>query len=255
MEKKASLSIIRPSIVIEKVLINGRIPSVVLVFPMQTETKTEFFKQLGIGGQSYTISEKSINFGNASEFRMELCKLDGLFDVIVILRGGGAGIEFFSNLDVIETILMIKTPILLGVGHGDTPILLRQFVDEWKNNPTDTGNYLREITERIYKQRSNSENIIREQLKKQIDEDLNRHIADKNKIDKERVELQNELRIALSEKVTIEKSVLLMKMRLSQLEQILQRKEAKIQKLEKKKSGCLGMVAVFIGVIILIAII
>ena len=244
MEKKASLSTTKPSMVIEKVLIDGRIPSVVLVFPMQTETKTEFFKQLGIGGRSYTISEKSINFGNVSEFKKELCRLDGLFDVIIILRGGGAGIEFFSNLDVIETILMIKTPILL-----------RQFVDEWKNNPTDTGNYLREIAERIYKQKSNSENIIREQLKKQVDEELNRHIADKDKIDKERVELQKELNTVLRDKVTIEKSVSIMKMRLYNLEQMLQRKESEIQRLKNKKSGCLSMVAVFIGIVILIAII
>lgn len=173
LELKGEKVSIRPSLILEDILIRGRKPTIAFVFPLSTETKTEFYTQLGIEKCAYDIDEVSINFGNTEKFKKDMETLDyGHYDVIVLLGGGGAGLSFFDNLEVIESILNMETPILLGVGHGDTPVLLRQFVNEWKNNPTDTGSYLRELSERIHKQRENSENVIRNQVKKQIEEEL-----------------------------------------------------------------------------------
>ena len=267
MERRGICQTIKPTFVLEEILNKGNKPSIVCVFPLSTETKTEFTAQLGIAGNSYQVFHSSVNFGNTNEFKNYLISLDKKYDVVVILRGGGAGLDFFDNLDIVEAILSIKTPILLGVGHGDTPVLLRQFVSEWKNNPTDTGNHLREIVERIHRQRTNAESVMHENVKKMVDGEMQRLNLDKTLLTKQQVLLNNQLtevheklKTMECKNIKAETDLTYAKQRISQQENTLKEKEFQIasknnviEELRKKPSGCLGMVAAFIGIIVLLS--
>lgn len=136
----------RPSEVIWDNLRNQKKTRFLCVFPVRTETKNEFYNHISGCEKVYEFEDRHINFTDVNSFSLNLNGFDRLgFDVIIIMRGGGEGTDFFSNLDIIRIIIEMKTPLLLGVGHQDTNILLRSFVKEWKANPTATGIYLRDL--------------------------------------------------------------------------------------------------------------
>ena len=268
MEKRGISQNIKPTFVLEEILNKGNKPSIVCVFPLSTETKTEFTAQLGIAGNSYQVVHSSANFGNTNAFKNVLISLDKKYDVVVILRGGGAGLDFFDNLDIVETILSIKTPILLGVGHGDTPVLLRQFVSEWKNNPTDTGNHLREIVERIHRQRTNAESVMHEKVKKLFEDEMKRLSLDKKILAKQQEQLNNQLmemhkklKDVECENVKIEKDLLYEKERVFKQKNSLEEKDHQIKSknneikiLKDKPTGCFKIIVIIIGSIMITSI-
>lgn len=148
LEKKSGKKTSNISIELEDILLKNIKPKICLLFPQRTEVRTEFWDALGSGINMYDCHEIQCNFGNIQEFTRCIDSLDSQkYDAIFILRGGGEGLDFFSNCEVINCILECNTPIFSGVGHGDSNILLRSFVSEYKNNPTDTGHHLAKLAE------------------------------------------------------------------------------------------------------------
>ena len=146
-------------------------PKICLLFPQRTEVRTEFWDALGSGISMYDCHEVQCNFGNVQEFTHSINSLDSQkYDAIFILRGGGEGLDFFSNCEVINSILECNTPIFSGVGHGDSNILLRSFVSEYKNNPTDTGYHLAKLAKGT-----------RKRIEGQLESNKNHHNMIKNK--------------------------------------------------------------------------
>lgn len=177
--KASNTSIRTPSDIIRKNLMDGRKTRILCVFPNETKTRDEFMSQFSSCSEVYLIEEKSANFAVADIFQSQIKEYDKMgYEVIILLRGGVENIDMFNNLDVAKTLLEMKTPLLLGVGHLSSNIILRNFVPEWRANPTETGIFLRDLAkdwrdkillskerEELRKNIREKENIIKEKDK------------------------------------------------------------------------------------------
>lgn len=165
--KEAKSSVRIPSDIIRKNLMEGRKTRILCVFPNETKTRDEFMSQFSSYSDAYSIEEKCANFAVSDVFQSKIKEYDRMgYEIIILLRGGVENIDMFNNLDIAKTLLEMETPLLLGVGHLSSNIILRNFVPEWKANPTETGILLKDLAkDRIEKFRLSKE---RDELRKNI---------------------------------------------------------------------------------------
>ena len=147
LELKSSYSsTLCPSDVIRKNLMEGRITRLLCIYPLGNYTRNEFIDQFSEFNNVYSVTEARVNFADSSVFSAKIKELDLQgYDVIVVVRGGVTEYDMFNNLDLAETFITLKTPVLLAVGHKDTNVILRSFVPEWKENPTAGGLFLKDL--------------------------------------------------------------------------------------------------------------
>ena len=221
LEKKTNSSSKRPSTLLRDKLLEGKRPTLLCLFPESTGTKSEFFEQVELSDDwYYCIWVDHINFNDEILFKSKLREIDhsDVIDVIVILKGSGVELDIFNNLEVIDVVLEMNKPILLGAESDGIPILMRQFVDEWRENPTNTGIYLKELAEKTLNQKYISENRLREQMKITTGNKVTHLLAEKRKVEKERLELQNSNNRISKEKMDLETEKVQMKQKISALE-------------------------------------
>lgn len=144
--KEAKSSVRIPSDIIRKNLMEGKKTRILCVFPNETKTRDEFMSQFSSYADAYSIEEKYANFAVSDVFQSQIKEYDRMgYEIVILLRGGVENIDMFNNLDIAKTLLEMETPLLLGVGHLSSNIILRNFVPEWKANPTETGILLRDL--------------------------------------------------------------------------------------------------------------
>lgn len=108
----------------------------------------------------YRALEETINCYNITEHRVNLTSKDGIiekisevnneaYDVIVISRGGGSGLDIFNDVDIAEAALDIKPIFVTAIGHAADNTLLEDIADKKFDTPTALGNYLKEIANNI----------------------------------------------------------------------------------------------------------
>ena len=72
-----------------------------------------------------------MNFSSPNDFAALLKQIDSQgYDVIALVRGGGAKVEAADDLSVLETIVNLKTPIIAAIGHVEEKLFVKQIVDK-----------------------------------------------------------------------------------------------------------------------------
>lgn len=103
----------------------------------------------------YKIEEKRVNFGSIEQICDALNSADESenFDVISIVRGGGDGLDIFSNIEILKSAASIKSSCLVtAIGHSDDKPIIEKIADHPCKTPTDFGNYLGRIGNIIQKE-------------------------------------------------------------------------------------------------------
>ena len=111
--KKATMGFKNVDGILEQKLFADERPKVMLVFATTSITMSDFNAGINAAKSAIDFYESRVNFSSSSEFSSTLKRLDTLgYDVIALVRGGGAKIEAADDLGVLETIVNMKTPII-----------------------------------------------------------------------------------------------------------------------------------------------
>lgn len=158
---------------LEQKLYTDERPRVALVFATTSITMSDFNAGINAAKSAIDFVEHRVNFSSPNEFASLLKQLDGQgFDVIALVRGGGAKVEAADDLGVLETVVNMKTPIIAAIGHVEEKLFIKQLVDKEAPTPNGLGQYFSEMVETVSEKKTKSRAVLTEQIKKQFKEQL-----------------------------------------------------------------------------------
>lgn len=172
-QKKASVGFKNVDGVLEQLLYTDQRPQVALVFAQTSITMSDFEAGINAAKSAIDFTERRVNFSNSQELVRTLQALDEFdFSVIALVRGGGGGIEKLDELDVLESIVSLRTPIIAAIGHVEEKLFIKQLVDKCAPTPNGLGQYFSEMVESVSEKKTKSRAVLTEQIKKQFKDQL-----------------------------------------------------------------------------------
>lgn len=172
-QKKASVGFKNVDSLLEQLLYQDKRPNVALVFAQSSITMSDFEAGINAAKSAIDFTERRVNFANSSELIRTLKAIDEFdFTVIALIRGGGGGIEKLDDLDVLETVVNLKTPIIGAIGHVEEKLFIKQLVDKSAPTPNGLGQYFSELVEEVSEKKTKSRAALTEQIKKQFKDQL-----------------------------------------------------------------------------------
>lgn len=172
-QKKATIGFKNVDAILEQLLYTGGRPKVALVFAKSSITMSDFEAGINAAKTAIDFTEQRVNFSNSQELVRTLKGIDEFgFAVVAIVRGGGGGIEKLDDLDVLETIVNLKTPVIAAIGHVEEKLFIKQLVDKAAPTPNGLGQYFSEMVESVSEKQSKSRAALTEQIKKQFKDQL-----------------------------------------------------------------------------------
>ena len=172
-QKKASVGFKNVDSLLEQLLYTDQRPQVALVFAQTSITMSDFEAGINAAKSAIDFTERRVNFSNSQELVRTLQALDEVdFSVIALVRGGGGGIEKLDELDVLEAIVNLKTPIIAAIGHVEEKLFIKQLVDKCAPTPNGLGQYFSEMVESVSEKKTKSRAALTEQIKKQFKDQL-----------------------------------------------------------------------------------
>ena len=172
-QKKSSVGFKNVDSVLEQLLFTDQRPRVALLFATSSITMSDFEAGINAAKSAIDFMEYRANFSNANEFISTLQSLDrGNFDVIALVRGGGARIESLDDVSVLEQIVSMNTPTIGAIGHVEERIFIKQLVDKCAPTPNGLGQYFSEMVENVSEKKTRSRAALTEKIKKQFKDQL-----------------------------------------------------------------------------------
>ena len=172
-QKKASVGFKNVDSLLEQLLYTDQRPQVALVFAQTSITMSDFEAGINAAKSAIDFTERRVNFSNSQELVRTLQALDEFdFSVIALVRGGGGGIEKLDDLDVLESIVSLRTPIIAAIGHVEEKLFIKQLVDKCAPTPNGLGQYFSEMVESVSEKKTKSRAALTEQIKKQFKDQL-----------------------------------------------------------------------------------
>ena len=168
--------------VLEDKLFRDERPKVALIFASTSITMADFNAGVNAAAVKIDFTELRQSFGNGTALATFLKQQDAVqFDTIALIRGGGSGIEALDDIDVLQTVSEMKTPIICAIGHVGEELFLKSIADKVAPTPNGLGQYFSEMVERVAAKRNNSRAALVEEVKKQFQ----KQIEESNKKNKE----------------------------------------------------------------------
>ena len=125
-------------------------PRIALIYPTGSIVQLDFSREVGDMAERYSFEEIRAPFSNASRLIDELDHADvRSFDVICLVRGGGADFGALESPSLLEYIACMKTPVIAAVGHEDDTLFINEVVDKYFSTPTSLGGYFRRLAEEV----------------------------------------------------------------------------------------------------------
>ena len=172
-QKKSSEGFKNVDSILEQLLFVDQRPRVALLFATSSITMSDFEAGINAAKSAIDFVEYRANFSNANELVGTLQSLDkGGFNVIALVRGGGARIESLDDISVLERIVSMNTPIIGAIGHVEEKIFIKQLVDKCAPTPNGLGQYFSEMVESVSEKKTKSRAALTEQIKKQFKDQL-----------------------------------------------------------------------------------
>lgn len=170
---KATLGFKNVDGILEQKLFTDERPRIALVFATTSITMSDFNAGVNAAKSAIDFLEYRVNFSSPTEFSKLLKELDTKnFDIIALVRGGGAKVEAADDLDVLETIIHMQTPIIAAIGHVEEKLFIKQLVDKEAPTPNGLGQYFSDMVETVSEKKSKSRAVLTEKIKKQFQEQL-----------------------------------------------------------------------------------
>ena len=172
-QKKSTLGFKNVDAIIESLLYTDSRPQIALIIAQSSITMSDFEAGINASKSAIDFKEYRVNFSKTTDFINQLKNIDKLnYDVIAIIRGGGEGIEKLDDLDILNTIVGLKTPIISAIGHVDEKLFIKQIVDKVAPTPNGLGQYFSEMVETVNEKKTHSRAVLTEQIRKQFKEQI-----------------------------------------------------------------------------------
>lgn len=171
--KKALVGFKNVDGILEQKLFADERPLVALVFATTSITMGDFNAGINAAKSAIDFQEYRVNFSSPNDFTTLLKQLDLRgFDVIALVRGGGVQVEAADDLNVLETVVNLKTPIIAAIGHVEEKLFIKQVVDKEASTPNGLGQYFSEMVESVSEKKTKSHAVLTEKIKKQFKEQI-----------------------------------------------------------------------------------
>ena len=159
--------------VLEDKLFKDERPKVALIFASTSITMQDFNAGVNAAAVKIDFTELRQSFGNGNALASFLSSQDNSgFDVIALIRGGGSGIEALDDVQVLQTVASMKTPVIYAIGHVGEELFMKSIADKVATTPNGLGQYFSEMVERVVAKRNNSRAALVEEVKKQFQKQL-----------------------------------------------------------------------------------
>lgn len=168
--------------ILETLLYQDKRPRVALVYAETSITNEDFEKGVQAARTHIDFTEYRVSLAKTKAFCQTLKQLDAMnFDVIAIIRGGGAGLEALDAVELHETLVNMNTAWMYGAGHEGEKLFIMNIADKAIAIPHALGTYFRDITDGVIQKRNNS----RAALVKEVEGQFKKQIEDSNKKNQE----------------------------------------------------------------------
>lgn len=154
---------------LEEILFRGEKPKVALIFASTSITMADFDAGKDAAATNIDFYEHRVSFAKSEDLVSKLKDLDSEenYDVLALVRGGGGGIEALDDLNVLECVVGLNTPLICAVGHVDEKIFIKNLADKVAPTPNGLGTYFSNMVETVIQKRNNSRAALVEEVKKQ----------------------------------------------------------------------------------------
>ena len=168
--------------ILETLLFQDKRPQVALVYAETSITNDDFEKGVQAARTHIDFKEYRVSFAKTKAFCHTLKQLDTMnFDVIAVIRGGGAGLEALDEVELLETLVNMNTAWMYGAGHEGEKLFILNIADKAIAIPHALGTYFRDITDGVVQKRNNS----RAALVKEVEAQFKKQLEESNKKNKE----------------------------------------------------------------------
>lgn len=117
--------------ILESLLYQAKRPQVALVYAETSITNEDFEKGVQAARTHIDFTEYRESFARTKVFCQKLKQLDTMnFDVIAIIRGGGAGLEALDEVELLETLVNMNTAWMYGAGHEGEKLFILNIADK-----------------------------------------------------------------------------------------------------------------------------
>ena len=159
--------------ILEEKLFKDERPRVALVFATTSITMDDFNAGVNAAAVMIDFYEERQSFGNSAALSAFLQSLDSQhYDVIALIRGGGSGIESLDEIDVLQTVSLMSTPIICAIGHVGEELFMKSIADKVASTPNGLGQYFSEMVETVSEKKTKSRAALTEKIKKQFQDQL-----------------------------------------------------------------------------------
>ena len=168
--------------ILESLLFQDKRPQIALVYAETSITNDDFEKGVQAARTHIDFKEYRVSFAKTKVFCQTLKQLDAMnYDVIAIIRGGGAGLEALDEVELLETLVNMNTAWMYGAGHEGEKLFILNIADKAIAIPHALGTYFRDITDGVVQKRNNS----RAALVKEVEGQIKKQLEESNKKNKE----------------------------------------------------------------------
>lgn len=168
--------------ILESLLYQDKRPQIALVYAETSITNDDFEKGVQAARTHIDFKEYRVSFAKTKAFCQTLKQLDAMnYDVIAIIRGGGAGLEALDEVELLETLVNMNTAWMYGAGHEGEKLFILNIADKAIAIPHALGTYFRDITDGVVQKRNNS----RAALVKEVEGQFKKQLEESNKKNKE----------------------------------------------------------------------
>ena len=160
-------------LLLESAIYADRRPSVALVYADASITDKDFNAGREAAGAQIDFREYRVSFARPDAFVRVLQDVDrNGHDCICIIRGGGAGLEALENLDVLDCVAVLSTPVITAVGHTADKVFINEIADLEKETPSLLGTYFKDLVESVSKKKADSTAVLSKKIETQFKQQL-----------------------------------------------------------------------------------
>lgn len=145
-KKKADIGYRKIEDVLRRKLYNNEFINIALIYGNEAVIDKDIYEAIGETANCYNIVEHRINLASRENIIEKINELnDTKYDVIVVARGGGTGLDVFNDPDLAESALNLIPIFVTAIGHAVDDTLLQDIADKKFDTPTSLGHYLKEV--------------------------------------------------------------------------------------------------------------
>lgn len=161
---------------LEGILYEDQKPVIGVIFAETAITETDFNKGLNAAAlEKVRFVRMRCSFSRPLELMNMLKQEDTKgYNAIALVRGGGGQNDWgaLDNLDVLQTIVQMKTPVISAVGHPDEKAFIKNLADKELEVPFALGTYFSNMVNEVVEQRAHSKAALVNEVKKQYEQEL-----------------------------------------------------------------------------------